>query len=149
MSQAVESNKDLEAAGSRRCVFTRNAPPPIGPYCQANIAGPFVFTAAVGGNAPGDDGALSSGITAQTERAIANLDAILRASGCTLANVARVTAYLSDLKYFGEMNAVYARFFKHPYPARSIVETASPAPGALVSFDAIALRPNAPGQDSA
>lgn len=36
----------------RKCIQTDRAPKPIGPYCQGNVAGPFVFTAAVGGLRP-------------------------------------------------------------------------------------------------
>lgn len=125
----------------RKCIYTDRAPRPIGPYCQGNVAGPFVFTAAVGGLRP--DGTLPDGIGLQTEQALKNIAAILEAGGCRLADVAKVTAYLQSLSDFDAMNGVYQRFFSQPYPARSIVQTALPRGAGAVAFDAVALRPAA------
>jgi reactive intermediate/imine deaminase len=123
----------------RTCIVTPNAPPPIGPYCQGNIAGPFVFTAEEGGNK--SDGSLPPTIEGQTDQVINNIEAILKAGHCSLADVTKVTVYLASLGDFTAMNGVYAKRFKQPYPVRSIIQTALPAPGALVAMDAIALRP--------
>jgi 2-iminobutanoate/2-iminopropanoate deaminase len=130
---------------SRTCISTPDAPPPIGPYCQGNIAGPFVFTAEEGGDTP--DGTLPPTIEGQTDQAINNIEAILKAGYCSLADVAKVTVYLTDLTNFAAMNGVYAKRFKPPYPVRSILQTALPAPGALVAMDAIALRPAAGAEE--
>ncbi len=124
---------------TRTCITTPNAPPPIGPYCQGNIAGPFVFTAEEGGETP--DGTLPKTIEAQTDQVINNIEAILKAGYCSLDDVTKVTVYLASLSDFKAMNGVYAKRFKQPYPVRSIIQTALPAPGALVAMDAIALRP--------
>jgi len=123
----------------RTCITTPNAPPPIGPYCQGNIAGPFVFTAEEGGDKP--DGTLPKTIEEQTDQVINNIEAILKAGYCSLDDVTKVTIYLASLSDFKAMNGVYAKRFKQPYPVRSIIQTALPAPGALVAMDAIALRP--------
>jgi 2-iminobutanoate/2-iminopropanoate deaminase len=122
----------------RTCISTPNAPPPIGPYCQGNVAGPFVFTAEVGGNQP--NGMLPPKIEEQTDQAINNIEAILKAGHCSLADVAKVTVFIANLSDFAAMNGVYAKRFKPPYPVRSIIQTALPEKGALVALDAIALR---------
>ena len=124
---------------SRKCISTPDAPPPIGPYCQGNIAGPFIFTAEEGGDKP--DGTLPKTIEEQTDQVINNIEAILKAGYATLADVTKVTVYLASLSDFSAMNGVYAKRFAQPYPVRSIIQTALPAPGALVAMDAIALRP--------
>lgn len=122
----------------RKCIRTEEAPQPIGPYCQGNIAGPFVFTAAVGGLKT--DGTLVDGeIGPQTAQALRNIAAILKAGGCGLGDVAKVTVYLASLGDFKPMNEVYQQYFQQPYPARSIVQTALPM--GVVAFDAVALRP--------
>lgn len=122
----------------RKCIQTDRAPEPIGPYCQGNVAGPFVFTAAVGGLRP--DGTLpDGGIVPETEQALKNIAAILEAGGCRLSDVAKVTVYLASLGDFAPMNGVYQRYFTQPYPARSIIQTALPR--GVVAFDAVALRP--------
>lgn len=123
----------------RSCVNTPDAPEAIGPYCQANLAGPYLLTAAILGSDPSSDKLPEGGIKRQTEQAIDNLQAILRAGGCELDDVAKVTAYLADLEDREVMNKVYGTRFREPYPARSILQTPLPG-GAKVAFDAIALR---------
>jgi 2-iminobutanoate/2-iminopropanoate deaminase len=125
----------------RRCISTPDAPPPIGPYCQGNIAGPFVFTAEVGGDDPRTGKPVPGGITEQTEQTINNIQAILRAGGCDLGDVAKVTVYLADLADFKPMNEVYKQRFPEPFPARAIVQTKLPSAAAKVAMDAVALRP--------
>lgn len=122
----------------RKCITTPDAPPPIGPYCQGNIAGPYIFTAEEGGARP--DGTLPKTIEEQTDQVINNLEAILKAGNASLDDVTKVTVYLASLSDFQAMNGVYAKRFRQPYPVRSILQTALPEPGALVAMDAIALR---------
>ena len=122
----------------RKCITTPDAPPPIGPYCQGNIAGPYIFTAEEGGSRP--DGTLPKTIEEQTDQVINNLEAILKAGNASLDDVTKVTVYLASLSDFQAMNGVYAKRFRQPYPVRSILQTALPEPGALVAMDAIALR---------
>jgi reactive intermediate/imine deaminase len=125
----------------RRCISTPDAPPPIGPYCQGNIAGPYVFTSETGGVDPKTDKLPPGGIGPQTNRVIDNVEAILRAGGCQLEDVAKVVVYLTDLANFKAMNAVYAKRFAQPFPVRSIVPGPLPDKEALVAMEAIALRP--------
>src|SRR5689334_8547692 len=100
----------------RSCISPPHAPKPIGPYCQGNIAGPFVFTAEEGGDKP--DGTLPPAIEDQTAQVINNIEAILKAGHCSLADVTKVTVYLTSLTDFAAMNGVYAKRFKQPYPVR-------------------------------
>ena len=124
----------------RTCVETPYAPPPIGPYCQGNLAGPYLLTSATGGIDPATGKLPPGGIEPETLQAIDNLQAILKAGDCDLKDVAKVTVYLANLLNFDVMNRAYATRFQEPYPARSIVQT--PLPGdSRVAFDATALRP--------
>jgi len=122
----------------RKPISTPSAPPPIGPYSQGMIADQFVYTAEEGGASP--DGKLPPDVPGQTNNALNNIEAILKGGGCSLADVVRVTVYLSDLSDFTAMNNVYGTRFPKPYPVRSIIQTALPAPGAKVAMDAIAIR---------
>lgn len=123
---------------TRKCIASEDAPPPIGPYCQGNVAGPFVFTAVMGGARP-DGGLVEGGVGPETDQALSNIAAVLAAGGCSLDDVAKVTVLLASLSDFGIMNEAYQRHFRSPYPARSIVQTTLPIGG--VAFEAIALRP--------
>lgn len=122
-----------------RAVASPDAPAAIGPYSPAVQAGRFLF---LSGQIPIDPstGTLVPGdITAQTERVMANMAALLTAAGGSCADVVRTTVYLVDLQDFAAMNAVYARFFGDPAPARSTVQVARLPRDARVEIDAIAL----------
>ena len=120
-------------------IKTVNAPAPAGPYSQGLVAGDYIFVAGqrpvdpVTGEIPGD-------IAGQTRQVIKNIQAILAEHGCTLADVVRAGAYLSDLKNFGAMNEVYCEMFPRPYPARTCIGTQ--LRGILVEIDVIAYKPH-------
>jgi reactive intermediate/imine deaminase len=102
------------------------------------VSGDLVFTA--GQVAFDEDGKLvPGGIEEQTGRALDNLEACLRAAGCTLGDVVKVGAFLADLADFAAFNGVYASRFDTPPPARSTVGVDLPG-GILVEIEAIARR---------
>jgi len=78
-------------------------------------------------------------VRAQADRVLRNLEAVLAASGASLAAVVKTTIFLADLQDFGAVNDVYARFFPEPRPARTTVEAARLPKDILVEIDAIAL----------
>jgi 2-iminobutanoate/2-iminopropanoate deaminase len=121
-------------------VHTDAAPQAIGPYSQAVIAGGLVF---VSGQIPLDPatGALVAGeFTAEVERVLANVDAVLTAAGSGRGRVVKATAYLTDLSLFTTFNEAYARFFGTHRPARAVVQVAALPRGARVEVEAVALR---------
>ncbi len=126
---------------THRPISTNAAPAAIGPYSQAIASGDLVFCAGQVGLDPVTGELVSGGIEAQAERAIRNLGAVLDAAGLGYAHVVKSTVYLVDLEEFGAMNAVYARFFSDPWPARATVGVAALPRGARVEIDAIAARP--------
>jgi 2-iminobutanoate/2-iminopropanoate deaminase len=123
----------------RDMVSTKDAPQAIGPYSQAIKAGGFVF---VSGQIPIDPATgqiITGDISAQTERVMKNLEAILRAAGSSLAQVVKSTVYLKNMSEFAAMNEVYGRFFKSAPPARATVEVSRLPKDVLVEIDVIAL----------
>jgi 2-iminobutanoate/2-iminopropanoate deaminase len=126
----------------RRQVSTDRAPAALGPYSQAIVAGDFVFCSGTAGIDP-DTGKVLEGIEAQTEQALANLGAILEASGSSLANLVRTTIMYADVADFGRINEIYARHMPDPPPARSAPANIALPHGLLISIDAIALRGDA------
>jgi 2-iminobutanoate/2-iminopropanoate deaminase len=123
-----------------RTVHTEAAPKAIGPYSQAVIAGDLVF---VSGQIPLDPttGALISGdFTAEVERVLANLDAVLVAAGCDRSRAVKVTAFLTDLSLFTAFNEIYAAFFGAHRPARAVVQVVALPRGARVEIEAVARR---------
>ena len=125
----------------RRAVRTDRAPAAIGPYSQAIACDGLFFASGQVALDP-DTGQLVAGdVSAQTERALQNLQAVLEKGGASLASVVRTTVYLRDMADFAAMNAVYARFFPGVPPARSTVAVAGLPRDARVEIDAIARVP--------
>ena len=124
----------------KKFIATSEAPAAVGPYSQAVAVGEMLFCA---GQIPLDPstGALMDGdITAQTTRVLQNIDAVLRANAMTFADVVKSTVFLVDLNEFAAMNAVYAKFFAEPFPARTTVQVAALPKGAAVEIEVIAAR---------
>ena len=121
----------------RQIIATKNAPGAIGPYSQAVRCGDTVY---LSGQIPLDPatGELVTGdIAFQTRRVFENLKAVCESAGGSLAQIARVGIYLTDLGHFAAVNAVMAEFMTQPYPARSTIGVSSLPRGAKVEVDAI------------
>jgi 2-iminobutanoate/2-iminopropanoate deaminase len=80
----------------------------------------------------------AAGIEAQTRAVLEKLGAILRAGGSDYANVLRCGVYLSDIRTFEAMNAVYRQVFSSAPPARSTIECKMANPAILVEIDCVA-----------
>jgi 2-iminobutanoate/2-iminopropanoate deaminase len=112
----------------------------IGPYSLGVAAGDYVF---LSGQIPLDGATgklVPGGIEAQTEQVFANIKALLEAAGVTMAHVVKATVFMTDLKDFAAMNAVYAKHVAAPYPARSTIQVAGLPMGATVEIEMIAHR---------
>jgi 2-iminobutanoate/2-iminopropanoate deaminase len=120
-------------------VATAQAPQAIGPYSQAVIANGMVFTAGQVGFDPATM-TLAGDVTAQAERVLLNLRAILEAAGSSLGKVVKTTVYLASMDDFGAMNEVYARHFGAHKPARSTVAVKALPRNALVEIDCVAVQ---------
>jgi 2-iminobutanoate/2-iminopropanoate deaminase len=123
----------------REAVATKRAPAAIGPYSQAIKAGGLVFTSGQIPIDPATNQIVVDGISAQTERVLANIKGILEAAGSSMEKVVRTTVFLKNMADFPGMNEVYSRFFSDPPPARSTVEVARLPKDVLVEIDTIAL----------
>lgn len=119
---------------------TTNAPAALGPYSQAIATEGMVFCSGQVGIDPATK-KLVDGIEGQTEQALRNLAAVLQAAGLGLTDVVKTTLWLTDAADFAAVNAVYARHFGEPAPARSTpIVSALPLQGARISIEAIAVR---------
>jgi 2-iminobutanoate/2-iminopropanoate deaminase len=123
----------------REVIATDQAPQAIGPYSQAIRAQGLIFTSGQVAIDPATQQVVAGDITAQTDRVLKNLAAILQASGTTLEKVLRCTVFLKNLADFAAMNEVYGRYFKQSPPARATVEVARLPKDVLVEIDVIAL----------
>ena len=126
---------------TRRAITTSAAPGAAGAYSQAIATDDLVFCAGQLGTDP-PTGELADGVEAQTERVLRNLQAVLDAAGCTLADVVKTTCFLADIDDFAAMNGVYASYFPEPKPARTTVQVAALPGGIKVEIDCVALLPS-------
>lgn len=119
-------------------VLTQEAPVPAGHYSQAIIHHGVVYIAGQLPIKPGQKEHVVGSIEEQTRQTLANLDAILRAAGSNRDKVIRVTVYISDVKHWGQVNAIYAEFFGEHRPARTVVPVGPLHYGYDLELDAIA-----------
>ena len=122
---------------SRKVIHTDQAPQAIGTYSQAVQVGDTVY---LSGQIPLipetmelDDGNIES----QIRRVFENLSAVCAAAGGTLADIAKLNIFLTDLSHFPLVNQVMADYFSEPYPARAAVGVAALPKDAEVEMDAV------------
>lgn len=121
---------------SREVISTDGAPA-APPYSQAIRTGDLVYTAGQLGADPAT-GELAADVVAQTERALANLAAILDAAGSGLDRLVKTTVFLADIGDFEAMNEVYMRVVPQPYPARSTFAVRDLPRGGRVEIESVA-----------
>jgi 2-iminobutanoate/2-iminopropanoate deaminase len=120
---------------------TDQAPRAIGPYSQGVQvqAGRLVFLSGQIALDPKTGELVAGDTSAQTERVMENLGAVLRAASMGFGDVVRCTIYLVDLGDFAAVNAVYGRYFASSPPARATVQVSALPRGARVEIDAMAV----------
>lgn len=100
-------------------IETGIAPSPA-PVSDAVRAGKQLWLVAIAED-PQSGAIVDGDIEAQTRRTIENLQIAAQAAGGTLANIVQVQVFLTDAADAKGMNAVYADYFKQPYPVRATV----------------------------
>ena len=122
---------------TRQVIKTNQAPQAIGRYSQAVKVGPTVY---LSGQIPLDPQTMElvdGNMRAQITRVFDNLKAVAGAAGGSLADVVKLTVYLTDLSHFALINEVMASYFNEPFPARAAIGVAALPKGAGVEMDAI------------
>ena len=122
---------------SREIISTDQAPQAIGTYSQAVKVGNTVY---LSGQIPLDPQTMelvTGDIQAQIKRVFDNLVAVAVAAGGSLADVAKLNVFLTDLSHFPLVNEVMAQYFSEPYPARAAIGVAALPKGAQVEMDAV------------
>lgn len=124
-----------------RRIQAEKLPKPVGPYSPATAFDRLVFVSGQSGRDPAS-GVTPSGVEAQTEQTLRNVETILKAAGTDLQHVLRCGVFLADMAEFGQMNAVYERVFAGHKPARTTVQVAGlPGENLRVEIDCIAALP--------
>ncbi|MGJ3699610.1 RidA family protein [Variovorax sp. AFSI2.2] len=123
---------------SKTIVETAEAPSAVGPYSQGVLLDGWLWTSGQVALDPATGALAGTDAAAQADRALKNIEAILRAAGSSLDRVVRATVYLTNMDDFASVNSVYARYFPSAFPARACVEVSRLPLGALVEIDVIA-----------
>jgi reactive intermediate/imine deaminase len=122
---------------TRHIITTDQAPQAIGIYSQAVKVGNTIY---LSGQIPLDPATMQlveGDMRSQIVRVFENLKAIATAAGGSLADIVKLTVYLTDLNHFPLVNEVMAAYFKEPYPARAAVGVSQLPKGVTVEMDAI------------
>ena len=122
---------------SLKIVHTDKAPAAIGPYSQGVVANGLLFTAGQIALDPTSGQIVPGDVVAQTERVMANLQAILDNVGATWKDVVKTTVFLHDMNDFPRVNEVYGKALGDARPARSTVQVSALPRGVLVEIDAV------------
>ncbi len=122
---------------AREIVTTDAIAIPLGPFSPAVRAGEFLYLSGQVAQDPETGRLIGGDVTAQTEQIFSNVDAVLRAAGKTFADVIKTSVFLTDMRAFPLMNAVYERYFERPYPARTTIGAAALPLGAAVEIDVV------------
>jgi 2-iminobutanoate/2-iminopropanoate deaminase len=125
----------------KKIINTAKAPAPIGPYNQAVMKGDMLYTSGQIAILPESGELFQGSISEETEIVMQNMKAVLEAADMTFENVLKTSIFISDMKNFGEINAVYGKYFnEETAPARETVEVANLPKYVNVEISMIASR---------
>lgn len=122
---------------NRKIISTPDAPAAIGTYSQAVQCGSTVY---LSGQIPLDAKTMTmvnATIEDEIHQVFKNLAAVAKASGGSLADIAKLNIFLTDLAHFAKVNEIMAQYFVQPYPARAAVGVASLPRAARIEADAV------------
>lgn len=92
----------------------------------------------------GEDGRVvgEGDIAVQTRQVLENIRGVLASVGGTMADIQKVTIFVTDISRLMDIHAVRAEFFPPPYPASTLVQvTALVRPEYLIEIEAVAVIP--------
>lgn len=124
---------------TRKVYNTENATV-SGPYSHGVDAGEFVFLSGQTARNTTGKNKDAIDISTQTEECFKSLFDVLKSIKLKSEDVIKVNVYLTDMKYFSEMNQVYESKFSKPFPARTCVAVYQLPLGADVEIELIAKK---------
>ena len=120
-------------------ILPPQGPAALGHYSPGIRAGNLLFVSGQIAITGQGESLANADLETQSRQALANLRAVVEASGGTLDRVAKVTVYLADPNGWPAFNAVYAAFFGTHRPTRAVVPVNGFHGGFLVEVDAIVV----------
>jgi len=120
-------------------IVAPGAPDPSGHYAHATVTPDGTIRASAqlplgNGLTPG------SPAEAQARQVLTNLAAVIRAAGGTVASIAKLTLYVTDITDWGAVDAAVRDLCGDHRPARAVLQVAGLHHGFRVAADAVAWR---------
>ena len=119
-------------------INTPNAPKAGGHYSQATVYNGLVFVAGQLSIDPATGEKKLGSIEEQTEQALSNVHAILKAAGSDWDRVLKVNISIAGIELWEAVNKVYARVLGENRPARAVIPCGPLHYGFLIEIEAIA-----------
>ena len=121
----------------KQIIATDKAPAAIGTYSQAVKVGDTVYLSGQIPLVPSTMEMVSDDFAEQTVQVFENMKAVCEAAGGSLADIAKLNIFLTDLSHFATVNDIMSRYFSQPYPARAAIGVKALPKGSQVEMDAI------------
>lgn len=118
-------------------INTRKAPQAIGTYSQAVKVNETIYLSGQIALIPNTMEIVTGGIAEQITQVFDNLSAVATAAHGELADIVKLTVFLTDLADFPLVNEAMSKYFMQPYPARAVVGVAALPKGVGIEIDAI------------
>ncbi|MGC9383996.1 MAG: RidA family protein [Kosmotogaceae bacterium] len=120
-----------------REVKTKNAPLPVGHYCQGIIHNNLLF---VSGQIPLDPstGTLKEDFEDACRQALNNIMAVVEAGGSSLKQIINIKIYITDISLFAKFDEIYKQYFGDHRPARAVIGVSELPKKAQIEVEAIA-----------
>ena len=81
-------------------------------------------------------------MAAQTRQVLENIKKVLESVGGEMADIAKVTVFITDMSGLDEIHRVRSEYFTKPYPASTLVEiTRLVSPECMIEIEAVAVIP--------
>ena len=125
---------------SKKAISSDKAVKPVGPFSTATEHNGTIYLSGITAIDPKTSKMIDGDVEAQAELILNIMSGILEDAGSSMDNVLKCTVFLNDVNDFAKVNAVYAKHFNEPFPARICVQAAKIPLGALVEIDAIACK---------
>ncbi len=122
---------------AKEIIATDQAPGAIGAYSQAVKVGDTVYLSGQIPLVPATMEVVDGDIEAKIRQVFDNLSAVCTASGGSLADIVKLSVFLTDLNDFAKVNEVMADYFAEPYPARAAIGVAQLPKGVPVEVEGV------------
>ena len=115
---------------------TEKTSAPAVPISKALVSNGFLFISGQIGSAGGQ--LVTTSFEDEVRQVFANIETILKEHELTFNHIVSVNVYLTDMRYFDDLNAVYQTYFTDRYPTRTCLAVAGLPKQARVELTTIA-----------